>query len=349
MNLLRCIFSFACFSAAFGMTVFWCYKFWMDEDLCEVDYKSFESSVEVDYPMLSFCLKNPFIESKLKNYNESFSISNYIKFLKSHEYYPGIENVSLNDVTLNLDDFYIKSQLEFRNGTYREFYEKPKVNQLGHTKDTFFKCYGVKFEDRGVKCAVMLFKSNEIANMSVRNYVAMLHLPNQKAVAVEKAKYLWPKRYEQKQFSMIFKIDQVEILRRRNKRSKPCVPNSVSYDNKIINEYIRKNGCRAPYQITPKDVPLCVSKDGIVGASLDLWTIREDVSPCTTASNIIYTYNEENHDDNGIEDHQDLFWIGLCFPNKFKEIKQQRAVDIQTVIGNAGGYVGLFLGNQIIF
>ena len=35
------------------------------------------------------------------------------------------------------------------------------------------------------------------------------------------------------------------------------------------------------------------------------------------------------------------------YPKKFKEIKMVRAVNIQTVIGNAGGYVGLFLGKII--
>ena len=43
----------------------------------------------------------------------------------------------------------------------------------------------------------------------------------------------------------------------------------------------------------------------------------------------------------------DYFWVSITFPNEFKEIYQQREVDIQTVIGNAGGYVGLFLGNDI--
>ena len=31
----------------------------------------------------------------------------------------------------------------------------------------------------------------------------------------------------------------------------------------------------------------------------------------------------------------------------FKEIKQVRAYNIQTLIGNAGGYIGLFLGYTI--
>ena len=37
-------------------------------------------------------------------------------------------------------------------------------------------------------------------------------------------------------------------------------------------------------------------------------------------------------------------WLNLTPPKKIKVINQVKAVDIQTVIGNAGGYVGLFLG-----
>ena len=68
-----------------------------------------------------------------------------------------------------------------------------------------------------------------------------------------------------------------------------------------------------------------------------------DISPCISARNIIYSYDEKDYEtlDN---DEEERFLIGLCFPNEFKEISQHMAVDIQTVIGNAGGYVGLFLG-----
>ena len=61
---------------------------------------------------------------------------------------------------------------------------------------------------------------------------------------------------------------------------------------------------------------------------------------CTSIENINYKYREYDTDDH----ENDRFWIGLTYPEKFKDINQVRAVDIQTVIGNAGGYVGLFLG-----
>ena len=35
----------------------------------------------------------------------------------------------------------------------------------------------------------------------------------------------------------------------------------------------------------------------------------------------------------------------MIMDDSYKEIKQVRAYDIQSLIGNAGGYLGLFLGN----
>ena len=143
---------------------------------------------------------------------------------------------------------------------------------------------------------------------------------------------------------MDFTVSQVEVVKRRNKRTRSCVSNSIPFDDMLINDQIEKNGCRAPYQTSPKNFPLCGSKEGMAGASLDPVLMNEEVRPCTSIRNIIYSYDEHDNDD------KNSFWpeylqIGLGLPIEFKEIIQKREVDIQTVIGNAGGYVGLFLGN----
>ena len=65
--------------------------------------------------------------------------------------------------------------------------------------------------------------------------------------------------------------------------------------------------------------------------------------PCTSMEDIRYAFYESDVDYEG----SDWFWIMVRFPDTFMEIVQVRAVDIQTVIGNAGGYVGLFLGNDL--
>ena len=69
MHFLVYLFNFTCFLSAFGMTIYWCFKYWKDEDLCVIDYKHFDDTDDDVYPVLSLCFANVIIESKLKEYN----------------------------------------------------------------------------------------------------------------------------------------------------------------------------------------------------------------------------------------------------------------------------------------
>ena len=60
--------------------------------------------------------------------------------------------------------------------------------------------------------------------------------------------------------------------------------------------------------------------------------------------NVNYRYEEIDQTST-----KDKFVVQLVLPSTFKEILQVKAVDIQTVIGNAGGYVGLFCGMYFIY
>ena len=58
-------------------------------------------------------------------------------------------------------------------------------------------------------------------------------------------------------------------------------------------------------------------------------------------------HNNDSH--NGDVETLDWFKIRLWFrSNQFMEIKQIRAYNFQTLVGNGGGYIGLFLGCTII-
>ena len=116
MKILEYFFSFGCFSATFGMTVFWCYKYWLDEDLCLVDYKNFDDSNNIDYPMISMCLANCLIESKLKQYNPSFTEKDYIEYLKGNIFNQGMEKVDFDIVTPDLKKLLLGHFVEFKNG-----------------------------------------------------------------------------------------------------------------------------------------------------------------------------------------------------------------------------------------
>ena len=72
MAILRYCFNLACFSTAFGMTILWVCRYLHDEDSIQLDLKPFDFP-QGQRPMLSFCLMNPFIEDKLKEYNDTLT------------------------------------------------------------------------------------------------------------------------------------------------------------------------------------------------------------------------------------------------------------------------------------
>ena len=75
-------------------------------------------------------------------------------------------------------------------------------------------------------------------------------------------------------------------------------------------------------------------------ASSDFIGKKKSIKACTTMSTITFAYQENNVDLNG----SDWFHLKIHYPDQYKEIVMIRAVDIETVIANAGGYIGLFLG-----
>ena len=99
------------------MTVFWLYKFWKDEDLVQVDVKPMDTFPEGQFVELSFCFYDPIIESKLKEYNDSFTKQKFLEHLNGEKFFNGIEKIDVDSVTLNLTDFLLYDSIIFRNGS----------------------------------------------------------------------------------------------------------------------------------------------------------------------------------------------------------------------------------------
>ena len=76
-------------------------------------------------------------------------------------------------------------------------------------------------------------------------------------------------------------------------------------------------------------------------ASFDLAEIDVQMKACTSISSLTFTYGEIDIDGS------DFFLVRINYPKHYRESKMIRAIDIQTLIGNAGGYIGLFLGKLI--
>jgi hypothetical protein len=71
--------------------------------------------------------------------------------------------------------------------------------------------------------------------------------------------------------------------------------------------------------------------------SLSLWTDPYLV-PCQGIPDISYSYRQVPNKTKG-------FTITIIYPNIVKIVTQSQAVDVHSLIGNMGGYIGLFMGN----
>ena len=99
------------------MTIYWCYKFWLDEDLTLVDYKHYDMSANIEYPMLSLCFLNPLNGTAIESYNATFTERMYLNYLKGIEFQKGMELIDHENVVIKLEDFYHGHFVMFKNGT----------------------------------------------------------------------------------------------------------------------------------------------------------------------------------------------------------------------------------------
>ena len=67
--------------------------------------------------------------------------------------------------------------------------------------------------------------------------------------------------------------------------------------------------------------------------------------PCQVVEKLQYTYEELDEETSNENNSNSWFDITLHFPGmSYKEIIQVQAFDIESMVGNMGGYIGLFVG-----
>ena len=119
-------------------------------------------------------------------------------------------------------------------------------------------------------------------------------------------------------------------------------------------------GCTLPHWIINTTSPTCVGQQ-LKNIRRLLSDVHDYPDPCQTVEKVLYSYEEtgglENLETiiesstnwNQRYDRKEIFQVLLNFQgDSYMEITQTRAYDLQSLIGNAGGYVGLFLGVALI-
>ena len=241
------MFSIACFLSTFVMTIYWCFKYWKDEDLCVVDYKPFDNSQaqEEVYPILSLCFSNVIIEHKLHEYNDTFTPEKYTRYLRGDAFYEGMEKVHFENVTLHLVDFILGDFIWYKDASEKVIENPsiiPQITYSGFFNHLFLnKCFGVKMIEDGISQRFFGFNMSIFPNEARPDFFfsVHLHMKGKFILSENTRKDTWPKG--KNITTMRFNLNQMEMIKRRNKRHEACVSDQLNYDEQILTEHLKKN------------------------------------------------------------------------------------------------------------
>ena len=342
------------------MVGYWICKYSKNEDTTLIEYKSFDSGENAVYPELTICNIDPFLNTKLMEIDIELEKEMYIEYLKGEiDMNISAELFPYDKVSLNLFEYLSQIEIieKFGSNRYKHTcnttrdcpYMIFKNNYNGFTlrAHQFVKCFGLEIDTKKSSnvCEIQLLFNHTFKTImdQVGMFYLMFNYPNQMFIFQNKgAKQIWDDHVDNYHNINFFQINSFEILKRRKKSSTPCFADWNRYDDLVLLEKIEKVGCRTPYQSSFEQFPLCCTKGKMKEAIYNLDDIADNFQPpCREVSHLSYTHSpilSPNHYPNT------LFPLSVSYPEKIKLITQSQAIDVHSLIGNIGGYIGLFLG-----
>ena len=354
INILYKIF---CTISLLSMVIYWIFKFIKDEDLCLVDYKLYKQAEEEDLPTFTLCINSPFIEERISRIDNNLNSSHYINYLQGNdnEISENIKKVAYNDVTVNVKDDITRIIVTWRNGSQSEFSYNDPLNPVrvftslnAFFYNGFMKCFGheilQKYKKNVNGVSFYYTIDSELGNF-MRKPLGNVFSTFQYSKQILRNPSPFSLIRTEISTTLTFKINTIEILKRRHKGSNPCEKAWRCFDEIIAKEHLKHRKCRPPYLEHDKTYPVCNTTESMKNSIYHYFKVRNEFfsTPCQAMTKIDFTFT----------DHipfflpkDDEFGISVQYPEEYKVITQSQAVDSHSLIGNIGGYIGLFLGKE---
>ena len=204
------------------------------------------------------------------------------------------------------------------------------------------------------------FNTRESSDMFSVN----IHYPNQR-YRYSKTKRDWdarePKASEDqkgpltntKSYGMKFYVFGLEVIQKRNTKQNRCNESTID-DDTLKSHMINNISCTPPYMIDPQNRSKsdCSTQQQL--KEFYKMSIRSYLVPCRRMTQITYLYSEYVTDYyhqklENLSTDQDILFVSLMFPDsRYKEIEMIREFNVISLLGNAGGYVGICVGYSIL-
>lgn len=348
-----------CVITTVGLTIYCIYQYSRNEDVSQISFKQYHEDEDSIYPAISLCLTDYLNRTVLK---DGSSEKEYKNFMKGKSWSDEMSKIDYDDAIIDINDYILAIAQSFHDKENDEWGQTTYLPKAGMTgwKPLFYpslslpewRCwtFEIDYKDNQMVSSFFLSIRSNIFRDSIRkpygNFMISLSYPGQIAGA-KVTKYNWmPMNYTQ--YRMEFEIENVVILKQRQKQGNRCNDDWKSNDELAEKRFVEAMGCIPIFLNVSSSLPKCIRHTEYAtaikqnGFSLSL-------EPCQRVEKVMYSYNEYQTYTNvsswGVAETTEMFEIAMLFQgNTFMFIEQTRSYDVQTLVGNAGGYVGLFLG-----
>lgn len=317
-----------------------------------------------------------FLDDELAKFGDGINQTTYAEFLQGKIWDDRMNEIDYDSVTPQFEDYLLGvskfnqhwegsvydhtiSQNKQDNAwkpefhvSYRGYGEKCTAFDIPYIPDETYSAYTLQFR-------TSIFPNGirpETVGENAYGLRVFFHYPNHMLRAVI-GRRTWdshdvaaPKRY-----SMVFHINQVEVLIERNKNEHPCHKDWQTEDQRLMQEHMDVVGCRPTHWKLDTSLQKCSTKEQMRQFKVDFKTTHYHKS-CKTTQKMLYAYEEFHAIQDYImgkvvikNDSMEVAELAMYFQDStYLEIQHAREYSIQSLVGNAGGYMGLFLGYAVL-
>ena len=340
------------------------YDYGKNEDTSVISFQRYNGNENNIYPAIHLCFTDYLKPELFQNTSHE---KEYIKFLSGKRWNDDMNLINYKSVVKDIDDYLLQISLRTYNiekNEYSILEYKIRDNITTTWKPKYYRSHYELFAPHAMcwtfsidniyqqsNDALSLYFKSSMFKDSIRklfgNFILLFGYPGQVSTATA-MKYTWkPANYTS--FTMEFNIQNVVVLKERKKFAKSCNSDWKKHDDTIVQIAIEKIGCKPIFIAMESSMPACRNASNFITT---LNQLRNKIQPCKKMEKVLFSYNEyhNNFDEKmfGAKESVDIFEIDVLFQGTtFTQIEQTRAYDFQSLVGNAGGYVGLFLGAAI--
>ena len=375
---VKLVFIIACYLATAILLANNFLIYYKNKDVSEILYKEYNEDSQTPYLSLTLCFKmTPSLikTEALKKYGIETNGSSYEDFLKGNYWDEKMLNISYEQVTQPLENYVIDAITKeaFGHGVSPMVIKRINVTTLPSYLN-IYKCLTFdmpNLPDQKIKLASITLSNSIFFNgilPGTYDLVSNLHLPGEMLGNALGTKWTWNTR---KNVSNVlqqrFTVKSMTLFRRRNKIQDVC-HEYKDFDRDYREAIIAKVGCIPPYWISSQIFEKCksarelqmIARYAFKGYSGSPGLKRLFPKPCLELKKLSFNDYDADLELKQIETKTpDLIskkygkenvtnFLVIFEDNGIKEIIQVRAFGIASLVGNIGGYIGLFLGFSII-